>query len=194
MMEHVRDDLSAYLDGALTPARRATVEGHLGGCAGCRAALGELRTTAKLISALPAPAPSRRLVPALAPARNWLRPLRSLSAVAAATFLFVFMASATLDTGFRMGGGAAGTGAASRATSAERGAPAAAFQTALPAAAPQATASVQAAPAVKDQAAGSAAAEAPAPPRIGPTPWLWLALTVLSAALALVAHRRLRAR
>lgn len=193
MMEHVRDDLSAYLDGALTPARREAVEGHLVGCAGCRAALGELRTTAKLISALPAPVPSRRLVPALAPARNWLRPLRSLSAVAAATFLFVFMASATLDTGFRMGGGAAGT-SASRATSAERGAPAAAFQTALPAAAPQATASVQAAPAVKDQAAGGAGVETPAPPRIGPTPWLWLALTVVSALLAIVTHRRLRAR
>ena len=112
-MEHVRADLSAYLDGALAPARNAEVAAHLEACGACRGSLADLRSTARLIGALPAALPSRRLVPDLAPRMNWLRPLRSLSAVGAGMFLLVFMASATLDTGFRMGGGAAGTRAVS---------------------------------------------------------------------------------
>ena len=66
-MEHVRDDLSAYLDSALAPARRSEVDAHLGTCPPCRKVLAELRSTARLIAALPAAVPSRRLVPSLAP-------------------------------------------------------------------------------------------------------------------------------
>lgn len=223
-MEHVRDELSAYLDGALVPARRADVEVHLRTCDLCRASLAELRSTARLIAALPAALPSRRLVPSLAPRANWLRPLRSLSAVAAGMFVLLFMASATLDTGFRMGGGDAKatsgrliggpTPAAAPAASTFDSAPrtetasAAAVRAGSPApqvasdaqrSSTQSTAQPkavgpQASPA--DQLTGAAqgapaAIGAAEPVRLG-TPWLWLGLTVLSAALALVAHRRLR--
>lgn len=219
MMEHVRDDLSAYLDGALTAAERSAVDAHLAACPPCRTSLAELRSTARLIAALPAAAPSRRLVPALAPRANWLRPLRSLSAVAAGTFLLAFMASATLDTGFRMGGGAAGT--ATSSFSREGAAPAAAPAPATPGGvAADAAATASPPPAALSAASGvpkvvgpatppssDAAVRrqegaggvpetqvAPEPPRIGPSPWLWLGLGVLSALLAFVAHRRLRAR
>lgn len=219
-MEHVRDDLSAYLDGALAPARRSAVEAHVGSCEACRRSLGELRATARLIAALPAAAPSRRLVPALAPRFNWVRPLRSLSAVGAGMFLLVFMASATLDTGWRMGGGAdrargnAGAAQPASAPSAElAGAPAAPTPAASGAARSsttlQATATPKAGEVATDTAFSSprqqnapgtaggqdvAGAERVVEPlRIGPSPWLWLALTLLSAFFAVVAHRRLRA-
>ena len=213
MEQHLRDDLSAYLDGALSPAERALVQGHLDVCVACRAAAAELAATALVIAALPAPAPSRRLVPSLAPRFAWLRPLRSLSAVLSGVFILVFMASATLDTGWRMGGGRVGVGAPSAAQpardlsvpvaqatdSAGRQQPAGAT---LPGrttqeaarspgiAAPAATAGarVDAAPAADAQ---QASAE---PLRIGPSPWLWLGLALLSGMLALAAHRRLRIR
>lgn len=219
MDQHVRADLSAYLDGALAPTERAAVAAHLSGCALCRSAAAELRATAQLIAALPLPVPSRRLVPALAPRYAWLRPLRSLSAVLAGAFILLFIASATLENpGWGMGGGSP-----ARTTSlATRNAPAAAPAgqpapaagptgavrapvlvapspgSAESAARPQRTASPGAR---QDSARGAPtgdAAEAeraaPEPLRIGPTPWLWLALAVLSAALAVAAHRRLRAR
>ena len=37
-MNHLVDELSALLDGALAPPARAAVEAHLAGCATCRAA------------------------------------------------------------------------------------------------------------------------------------------------------------
>jgi len=211
MEQHVRDDLSAYLDGALSPAERALVQGHLDGCAACRAAAAELAATARLIAALPLPGPSRRLVPTLAPRFAWLRPTRSLSAVLSGVFILVFMASATLDTGWRMGGGRAGTGgAATTAAQPARGAPAgqatdragrlqpagaaspnAAAQEAASSpgfAGPAATAGARA-----DSAPAADTARASAEPlRIGPSPWLWLALALLSGMLAFAAHRRLR--
>lgn len=219
MMDHVRRDLSAYLDGALAPDRRSEVDAHLQACSACRRSLAEIRSTARLIAALPAAAPSRRLVPALAPRPNWLRPIRSLSAVGAGLFLLVFMASATLDTGFRMGGGRAGLPGAGAAAPARAPAgqttaattPPGAFQatdqrTALATASPKSAAEVaaDAAASPRAESAGVAGAtgapealreaRATEPLRIGPSPWLWLALTVLSGLLALVAHRRLRAR
>lgn len=225
-MEHVRSDLSAYLDGALAPARRSEVDAHLRACAACQGSLAELRSAARLIAAMPAAAPSRRLVPDLAPRPNWLRPIRSLSAVGAGMFLLVFMASATLDTGFRMGGGRAGLPGAGAAAPAAAPAPggAPAGQTSAATTSPvgfqatdQRTALTTATPKTAAELARDAAAtartesvgvgtttgtdgpealrqpRAPEPLRIGPSPWLWLALGVLSALLALVAHRRLRA-
>jgi len=72
---HVRAQLSAYLDAALGPADRDAVEAHLASCTDCRARLAELRGTAALIGALPDLAPSRRLVPRVAPVPVWLAPL-----------------------------------------------------------------------------------------------------------------------
>jgi len=195
MEQHVRDDLSAYLDG----------------CAACRAAAAELTATARVIAAMPLPAPSRRLVPSVAPRFAWLRPMRSLSAVVSGVFILVFMASATLDTGWRMGGGRAGTGGAATtaAQPARQGAPAgqatdsagrlapavltspnAATQEAARSpgfAGPAATAGARA-----DSAPAADSARSPEPLRIGPSPWLWLGLALLSGMLAFAAHRRLR--
>ena len=39
------EDLTAYVDGELPPARRAEVEAHLGGCAGCQGTEALLRST-----------------------------------------------------------------------------------------------------------------------------------------------------
>lgn len=214
MDRHVRDDLSAYLDGALPPAERAVVQAHLDACPACRAAHAELRATARVIAAMPLPKPARRLVPALGPRFAWLRPMRSLSAVLAGAFLFVFMASATLDTGWRMGGGrTSGPGVGTAAQPAGLPVQPAATDTRgriAPAAAPSperalreaARPGVLTSPAPTggqgertDSALGAEAPRAaPEPLRIGPTPWLWLGLAVLSGILALVAHRRLRAR
>lgn len=225
MDQHVRHDLSAYLDDALPTDRAGAVRLHVADCGSCRSDLAQLRETARLLAALPALAPSRRLVPSLAPRFNWLRPLRSLSAVGAGMFLLVFMASATLDTGFRMGGGSAGTTAAAPA-----GAPAGAAATqndarttlsatATPAAFGASTASPEKA---QEQQAAAASPGAPPDqnparnaasdalprspsgpetandavameaPQIGPSPWLWLVLMLVSAGIALGAHRRLR--
>ena len=212
MEQHVRDDLSAYLDGALTPAERALVQGHLDVCVTCRAAAAQLAATARAIAALPQPAPSRRLVPSLSPRFAWLRPARSLSAVLSGVFILVFMASATLDTGWRMGGGKASGPATTAAQPArELGAPAAQSTDSAARSQPGATPAGRttqeavrspgfAAPAAT---AGARVDSAPAadaqrvsaePLRIGPSPWLWLGLALLSGMLALAAHRRLRIR
>jgi len=52
---HPFGDLSAYLDEALSPEARASVQAHLDACALCRTRLAELRGTARLIAALPMP-------------------------------------------------------------------------------------------------------------------------------------------
>lgn len=228
MDQHVRHDLSAYLDDALPADRAGAVRLHVADCGSCRSDLAQLRETARLLAALPAPAPSRRLVPSLAPRFNWLRPLRSLSAVGAGMFLLVFMASATLDTGWRMGGGSAGTTVAGPAAATAGAAVpqsdtttyAATATPAAPAALSAASASPEkaaeqrttaASPGVPpDQNAGNAESDAASrsgsgpgtandsvamePPQIGPSPWLWLALMLVSAGIALGAHRRMRGR
>jgi hypothetical protein len=122
MDRHLGADLSAYLDDELDAPARAAAEAHLGACGTCRARLGELRATARLIAALPLTAPSRSLVPRVAVAPNWLRPLRSLSAVATGAFVFLLIASTVLETGARFGGGGAPTAAtAPGAAQGERG-------------------------------------------------------------------------
>ncbi len=68
-MRHVREDLTAFLDGALDPAPRSEVEAHLAACAACRAERDRLAAVLLALRALPAPpAPS----PAFE-ARFWAR-------------------------------------------------------------------------------------------------------------------------
>jgi anti-sigma factor RsiW len=56
---HVREDLTALLDGALAPDRRAVVEAHLAGCAGCRAERERIAAVLSTFAALlPVPAPT----------------------------------------------------------------------------------------------------------------------------------------
>ncbi len=54
-MSHVEGELTAYLDGALEPSRRAEVEAHVATCAGCRAARDRLAAALQILSRLPPP-------------------------------------------------------------------------------------------------------------------------------------------
>lgn len=57
MIGHERERLSAYLDGELTPAERAEVEGHLAVCPECEAFLARLSAVDEAAAGLPAEAP-----------------------------------------------------------------------------------------------------------------------------------------
>src|SRR3981081_1567962 len=121
MTQHPHAELSAYIDGALTPTAQAAVEEHLVTCALCRTHLAELRATVSLMHALPAPVPPRRLVPHLAGAPAWLAPLRTLMSLATGAAVFLFVASAVLtNITFLAGSGATALSApeAARNTSA----------------------------------------------------------------------------
>jgi hypothetical protein len=71
-MDHTAHDwterLSALLDGDLPPAQRAELEAHLAGCAGCRAALEELRAIVAAAPGYQGRAPEGDLWPAIAAA------------------------------------------------------------------------------------------------------------------------------
>lgn len=212
---HPHAQLSAYLDDALAPSERSAVEGHLVSCADCRARLSELRSTVSLIRALPDLAPSRRLVPRVAGPPAWFAPLRTLSTLASGVSVFLFIASAllaninTLATSTSAAAPAAG---AANATSAERGtsapsASSAALSGRTGDTAPKTAVSpTPALPAAQFTTSSSAAQDAaargdqstardaskPAGPPLGPSPWLWLGLAVVTGVLAIALQRRLR--
>jgi len=94
---HPFGDLSAYLDGALSPEARTSVQAHLDTCALCRTRLAELRGTARLIAALPMPVPSRSLAPRIS-APVWMVALRTFSTVASAAAIFLFVVSAAISS------------------------------------------------------------------------------------------------
>ena len=54
-MRHVREELTALLDGALDPARRSEVEVHLRACPDCGAERDRLAAALSALRALPAP-------------------------------------------------------------------------------------------------------------------------------------------
>lgn len=56
-MSHLSGDLTALLDGALSPDEAAAVRVHLAGCEACRAEAARLRSAAALLGALPPPPP-----------------------------------------------------------------------------------------------------------------------------------------
>ena len=211
MTIHPDDELSSHADEADGGERRAAVAAHLAGCPRCARRVAELRAVRRLLAAAPAPRPARSLVPRLAAAPVWLRPVRSLASVGAGAFLFLFLASAVLQSGSNLGGGttaaerAAARGQLSaprmdRAAAATAAAAAAPGQSAAPAAGQSAApAAVQsAAPAGASGAAAfgveSRAAEREAAVRrdVGPPPWVFAGLAALCAATALAVHRRLR--
>ena len=94
---HPFGDLSAYLDGALSPEARTSVQAHLDTCALCRTRLAELRGTARLIASLPMPVPSRSLVPRVS-VSPWIALVRTFSTVASAAAIFLFIVSAAVSS------------------------------------------------------------------------------------------------
>jgi anti-sigma factor RsiW len=217
MTEHPETLLSAYLDEALAPVERAAVAAHLDGCAHCRAQLADLRATSRLIGGLPQLMPRRSLVPRVDRAPVWLRPVRLLGTMASGLFVFLFIASAVINSGSSLGGGTTTAerlaekgqfGAAVNALASDSAKQLGAA-TPVPAAAPAAQStqgssfsttggSASAAPTQVSRAdAASTAGTQPAQhdlvgQQFGPPPQLFLALAVLFALTALVAHRRLR--
>jgi len=210
--EHVRAQLSAYLDGALGDAERASVEGHLATCLDCRARLGELRATASLIRALPGAVPSRRLVPRVAAPPVWLAPLRTLTTLASGLSVFLFLATALLANVSGLASGSATTAAAPAVAPAASAAPSQ-VRGGAPAAAGTARASLSNADTAKQAAGASpsgaafsvtqnAATQAEpeaAPARIDRTvpapltsPWLWLGFAIATGIAAFALQRRLR--
>jgi anti-sigma factor RsiW len=213
---HPFDDLSAYMDEALSPQARASVQAHLDTCAICPARLSELRSTARLIAALPMPVPSRSLVPRVS-VPFWLAPLRTLSTFASGAAVLLFLA-ASLIAFFPRAQSAATAGAAPNALSAPEassagaaGAPTSQDYKALsppPAAAGSARADAVASPTpadttkeigrqdssgsfavTRDQSGREATSE---PLAFLISPWLWLALALAFAAVSFAVGRRLR--
>lgn len=209
---HVSSDLSAYIDQELAPAEQARVSAHLEGCGRCAERLADLRATATLMAALPALRPSRSLVPSLAPRWNWLRPMRSFSAVTSGAFLMVFLIASVAQSGSNLGGGGALTPfggapaaapAAATAGDATLQAPAGPFSATATAATAEDSQGAEA-----ERAVGTTGEEGAAELRVEqrdqdlratsigpepPTPLIWLGLSLIAAVLGLAAHWRLRA-
>jgi len=219
---HPFGDLSAYLDGALSSEARASVEAHLDTCALCRTRLAELRGTARLIAALPAPVPSRSPVPR-ASIPLCLAPLRTLATFASGAAIFLFLASAVIAYFPRMQSAGTASAPAPNAVSAPQASnaggaatvapssqdfqvspsPAPGVTTARSPVGPSATPS-DAAKEVGRQDSGAPSlntfsdrsralgAQEPAPFAFLLSPLLWLVLAIVFGALSFVAGRRLR--
>jgi hypothetical protein len=218
---HPFGDLSAYMDEALSPEARTSVQAHLDTCALCRTRLAELRGTARLIAALPVPVPSRSLVPRVS-VPFWLAPLRTFSTLASGAAIFLFLASALIavfpraQSAATAGAPAPGALSAPQASGAGGAASFAPTSPNLPISVP--------APTVADDRTAAGASTTPsdaskevgrgdsptafsnaatdqstrqATPQAAPfafllTPWLWLVLALAFAALSFAVGRRLR--
>lgn len=62
-MQHLTEQLSAYLDRNLTPEEAATVAEHLAECTECRGTLDDLQAVRSLLRAVPARTPHPSLLP-----------------------------------------------------------------------------------------------------------------------------------
>lgn len=217
---HPFDDLSAYLDSALSSEARASVQAHLDTCSLCRTRLAELRGTARLIAALPMPVPSRSLVPRVS-VPFWLAPLRTFSTFASGAAIFLFLAAAVIAYFPRAQ--SASTAAAPSALSAPQASSAGGAAEAPSSVNFNASSPSPKAVVTRDVATASAAsatpAEAskevgrqdsagpssnaagdqstrltaePAPFALLLSPWLWLVLAIAFAAISFVVGRRLR--
>lgn len=114
LSEPTLDELSAYVDHELDPARKARVAQHVAGCADCRARVDGLRQTAHLVRALPMESPPRTFtIPAerRRAARRWA-PVGWIGSAAAALLVVAFGVSqlhlpgsaTSLTSGSRNGG------------------------------------------------------------------------------------------
>jgi hypothetical protein len=108
-----QEDLSAFLDGQLSPARSARLEEHLASCEPCRQHLGELRAVVEGLRALPSISAPRSfaLRPEQVEAPRRQAPIEAPKwafgpAGAAATALLLFLVLVGVDLGTLGGGGA----------------------------------------------------------------------------------------
>jgi len=106
-----RDQLSAYIDGALDPAAATRLEAHLGECARCRTELEQLRATVAALRELPEAQAPRSF--ALSPERAAVRrpavpaaPLAFGARIAAAGVAVALAAVLVVDLGDLGGDGA----------------------------------------------------------------------------------------
>jgi len=97
MCPHMEAKLNEHVDGAQAAPDRASLEAHLSGCAGCRAAIAELRSLSASAASLPRSIePGRDLWPAIADRIRpratwnvqWIKWRRALAA--AAVFVVAF--------------------------------------------------------------------------------------------------------
>jgi anti-sigma factor RsiW len=208
---HPFADLSAYLDDALAPTRRDEIAAHVARCSLCASRLAELGATARLIAALPLPAPSRSLVPRVG-VPVWLAPLRTITTLASGVAALLFVAStliASAPTAERTAAGAPGAVPAPNASA--RYAPdttgfavsSPSLDSAKIATAAGATAAPErnaAAPSAPQDARADEVAEAERQRQSEPisqraltlSPLVWLALAVALAVVAILLQRRLR--
>ena len=202
MISHPDRDLASYADEGLTLEQAAGLTEHLAGCARCARRVDELRAVRRLLAVAPPPRASRSLLPVRSAVPVWLRPARSLAALGAGTFLFLFLASAVLHSGSSLGGG---TTAAERAAArGQLSVPAASGASRYDAAkgttsgTAGAPAASQRPPVVIVTVAPEPRAVPPAEPQeaarreFGPPPWLFAALAALCSTVAFGIHRRLR--
>lgn len=119
--EQQREQLSAYLDGELTPPERDALARHISACPECTAELARLRGVRALLGALPTPAVPRSFaLPATTPGPNaspppppsptgprtaaparpaWYRASQWAGGIAASIGLFLLLGSALLGAG-----------------------------------------------------------------------------------------------
>lgn len=211
MTEHPEHLLSAYLDEALEPAERSSVAAHLEGCDRCRGRLAELRATSRLLATLPELVPTRALRPRLQQGWLWLRPVRLLGSIGSGAFLFLFLASYVINSGSDLGGGTSRSETLAAQGKFSAAASAAAAENAqkrvgtpVPAAAPVAQTTTSNADTARSAAGPSAGpsgvalgtgtrtADGTAARQVGPPPPVFLAVALVFAIVAVVAHRRLR--
>ncbi len=107
----LRDQLSAYIDGALGPAAARRLEAHLGECEGCRTELEQIRSTVAALRELPEAQAPRSF--ALSPERAAVRgpavpaaPLAFGARLAAAGVAVALAAVLVVDLGDLGGDGA----------------------------------------------------------------------------------------
>jgi len=107
----LRDQLSAYIDGALDPPAAGRLEAHLGECEGCRTELEQLRSTVAALRELPEAQAPRSF--ALSPERAAVRgsavpaaPLAFGARIAAAGVAVALAAVLVVDLGDLGGDGA----------------------------------------------------------------------------------------
>ena len=199
----LRDQLSAYIDGALDPPAAGRLEAHLGECEGCRTELEQLRSTVAALRELPvAQAPrSFALSQERAAVRGPAAPLAFGARIAAAGVAVALAAVLVVDLG-DLGGNGATEEMSAPQMAAERevdeggmegAAPAAAPETNGTPAAPEAAAEDAGADFMNDIAAGETPpagpeeAEAPsAAPSDGGVDALTAAEIALAAALAVL--------